>query len=188
MEDWQYYFCFTICFLLAQATVPKKISVYGNPKKWHYETAVILWTFLILTGLPWLILLAYCQYSYCWVAPRWKLVAPPEQAVMQVSGPDTTSRPFRVPCKMFVEAVTTTRCPILRIGSGSATTSTLTDGTASTALQAHVEQDTFNGKVLSTKQHYQTITFQQPYKDCSFEELGLTDYLQRRRYAGKVSK
>lgn len=51
------------------------------------------------------------------------------------------------------------------------------NGTASTPFQAHTEKDG-----TSATQHYQTITFQQPYQTFSLEELRLADYNQGRRY------
>lgn len=60
-------------------------------------------------------------------------------------------------------------------GFGAAATTN--NGTASTPFQAHTEKDG-----TSATQHYQTITFQQPYQNYSLEELRLADYNQGRRY------
>ncbi|KAJ8109217.1 hypothetical protein OPT61_g7624 [Boeremia exigua] len=66
-------------------------------------------------------------------------------------------------------------------GSGTAggfgATANANNGTASTPFQAHTEKDG-----TSATQHYQTITFQQPYQNYSLEELRLVDYNQGRRY------
>lgn len=51
-------------------------------------------------------------------------------------------------------------------------------GTANTPFAAHIEKDSAS----STNSHYQSITFQQPYQNYSFEELRLADYNQGRRY------
>jgi nuclear pore complex protein Nup98-Nup96 len=61
-------------------------------------------------------------------------------------------------------------------GAGAAANTT-NNGTASTPFQAHTEKDG-----TSATQHYQTITFQQPYTNFSLEELRLADYNQGRRY------
>ncbi|KAL8896279.1 MAG: hypothetical protein Q9192_003180 [Flavoplaca navasiana] len=52
-------------------------------------------------------------------------------------------------------------------------------GTGSTPFQAFSEKDTPTG---SQTNHFQSITFMQPYKNYSFEELRLADYNQGRRY------
>ncbi|KAF1930053.1 uncharacterized protein M421DRAFT_91249 [Didymella exigua CBS 183.55] len=62
-------------------------------------------------------------------------------------------------------------------GFGAGATNTTNNGTASTPFQAHTEKDG-----TSATQHYQTITFQQPYQNFSLEELRLADYNQGRRY------
>lgn len=62
-------------------------------------------------------------------------------------------------------------------GFGAAGANTTNNGTASTPFQAHTEKDG-----TSATQHYQTITFQQPYQNFSLEELRLADYNQGRRY------
>ena len=61
-------------------------------------------------------------------------------------------------------------------GAGAAANTT-NNGTASIPFQAHTEKDG-----TSATQHYQTITFQQPYMNFSLEELRLADYNQGRRY------
>ena len=61
-------------------------------------------------------------------------------------------------------------------GAGAAANTT-NNGTASTPFQAHTEKDG-----TTATQHYQTITFQQPYTNFSLEELRLADYNQGRRY------
>lgn len=60
----------------------------------------------------------------------------------------------------------------------SATQPPQNNGTAATPFAAHVEKDTAS----STNSHYQSITFQQPYQNFSFEELRLADYNAGRRY------
>ncbi|KAJ4984617.1 nucleoporin nup189 [Stagonosporopsis vannaccii] len=60
---------------------------------------------------------------------------------------------------------------------GFGTAAPTNNGTASTPFQAHTEKDG-----TSATQHYQTITFQQPYQNFSLEELRLADYNQGRRY------
>ncbi|KAF2628709.1 hypothetical protein BU25DRAFT_490343 [Macroventuria anomochaeta] len=62
-------------------------------------------------------------------------------------------------------------------GFGAAATNAPNNGTAGTLFQAHTEKDG-----ASATQHYQTITFQQPYQNYSLEELRLADYNQGRRY------
>ncbi|KAJ4381759.1 hypothetical protein N0V86_003124 [Didymella sp. IMI 355093] len=62
-------------------------------------------------------------------------------------------------------------------GFGAGAANTTNNGTASTPFQAHTEKDG-----TSATQHYQTITFQQPYQNFSLEELRLADYNQGRRY------
>ncbi|KAL8736465.1 MAG: hypothetical protein Q9166_000257 [cf. Caloplaca sp. 2 TL-2023] len=52
-------------------------------------------------------------------------------------------------------------------------------GTGSTPFQAFTEKEGVNG---SQTNHFQSITFMQPYKNFSFEELRLADYNQGRRY------
>ena len=52
------------------------------------------------------------------------------------------------------------------------------NGTAGTPFQAFQEKD---GATTQTS-HYQSITFQQPYQNKSFEELRVEDYMQGRRY------
>lgn len=51
-------------------------------------------------------------------------------------------------------------------------------GTSVTPFAAHVEKDATS----STNSHYQSITFQQPYSNYSFEELRVADYNAGRRY------
>ncbi|KAH0544545.1 hypothetical protein FGG08_001317 [Glutinoglossum americanum] len=51
-------------------------------------------------------------------------------------------------------------------------------GTASTPFQAYTEKEP--GQTVTN--HYQSISFQQPYQRWSFEELRLADYLHGRRY------
>ncbi|XPS69360.1 hypothetical protein M3J09_001635 [Ascochyta lentis] len=65
-------------------------------------------------------------------------------------------------------------------GFGAAATNAPNNGTASTPFQAHTEKDG-----TSATQHYQTITFQQPYTNYSLEELRLADYNQGRRYGNQ---
>ncbi|KAI4104303.1 MAG: hypothetical protein LQ339_003922 [Xanthoria mediterranea] len=52
-------------------------------------------------------------------------------------------------------------------------------GTGSTPFQAFSEKETPSGTQTN---HFQSITFMQPYKNYSFEELRLADYNQGRRY------
>ncbi|KAF7193340.1 hypothetical protein HII31_05319 [Pseudocercospora fuligena] len=52
------------------------------------------------------------------------------------------------------------------------------NGTAGTPFQAFSEKDGTNNQTAQ----YQSITFQQPYQNKSFEELRTEDYLQGRRY------
>ncbi|KAL8856338.1 MAG: hypothetical protein Q9178_007029 [Gyalolechia marmorata] len=52
-------------------------------------------------------------------------------------------------------------------------------GTGSTPFQAFTEKDNPTGNQTN---HFQSITFMQPYKNYSFEELRLADYNQGRRY------
>ncbi|KAL8665878.1 MAG: hypothetical protein Q9168_007607 [Polycauliona sp. 1 TL-2023] len=52
-------------------------------------------------------------------------------------------------------------------------------GTGSTPFQAFSEKDTPTGAQTN---HFQSITFMQPYKNYTFEELRLADYNQGRRY------
>lgn len=61
-------------------------------------------------------------------------------------------------------------------GAAAATTNT---GTAQTPFQAWSEKDGTSGNARS---EYQSITFQQPYSQKSFEELRTEDYAQGRRY------
>ncbi|CAK1364592.1 unnamed protein product [Cercospora beticola] len=64
-------------------------------------------------------------------------------------------------------------------GFGASTTTAQTNnGTAGTPFQAFQEKDT----ATSQTSHFQSITFQQPYQNKSFEELRVEDYLQGRRY------
>ena len=53
------------------------------------------------------------------------------------------------------------------------------NGTASPPFQVYTEKDTLQNQI----QHFQSITFQQPYTTSSFEELRAQDYAQGRRYA-----
>ncbi|KAL8734462.1 MAG: hypothetical protein Q9181_003165 [Wetmoreana brouardii] len=52
-------------------------------------------------------------------------------------------------------------------------------GTGSTPFQAYTEKEGATGNQTN---HFQSITFMQPYKNYSFEELRLADYNQGRRY------
>jgi nuclear pore complex protein Nup98-Nup96 len=65
-------------------------------------------------------------------------------------------------------------------GFGAAASNAPNNGTASTPFQAHTEKDG-----TSATQHYQTITFQQPYTNYSLEELRVADYNQGRRYGNQ---
>jgi nuclear pore complex protein Nup98-Nup96 len=65
-------------------------------------------------------------------------------------------------------------------GFGAAGSNAPNNGTASTPFQAHTEKDG-----TSATQHYQTITFQQPYTNYSLEELRVADYNQGRRYGNQ---
>ncbi|EME85148.1 uncharacterized protein MYCFIDRAFT_195995 [Pseudocercospora fijiensis CIRAD86] len=60
----------------------------------------------------------------------------------------------------------------------SNTAATNNNGTAGTPFQAFSEKDGTNNQTSQ----YQSITFQQPYLNKSFEELRTEDYLQGRRY------
>lgn len=54
-------------------------------------------------------------------------------------------------------------------------------GTGGTPFQAHVERD----GASNSNSHYQSITFQQPYTNFSFEELRAADYNQGRRFGNQ---
>ena len=59
---------------------------------------------------------------------------------------------------------------------GFGATNNANNGTASTPFQAFTEKD------AGGQQHYQTITFQQPYTNFSLEELRVADYAQGRKF------
>lgn len=63
-------------------------------------------------------------------------------------------------------------------GFGANTTAQTNNGTGGTPFQAFQEKD----GATSQTSHYQSLTFQQPYQNKSFEELRVEDYLQGRRY------
>ncbi|PSN60916.1 hypothetical protein BS50DRAFT_593277 [Corynespora cassiicola Philippines] len=67
-------------------------------------------------------------------------------------------------------------------GFGGAAANTPNNGTATTPFNAYTEKD---GAASNSTQHYQTITFQQPYQNYSLEELRLADYNQGRRYGNQ---
>jgi len=54
-------------------------------------------------------------------------------------------------------------------------------GTGGTPFQAHMEKDAASNQNTA----YQSITFQQPYSNYSFEELRLADYSQGRKYGNQ---
>lgn len=54
-------------------------------------------------------------------------------------------------------------------------------GTAGTPFQAHTEKDGPANQTI----YYQSITFQQPYTNFSFEELRVADYMQGRKYGNQ---
>lgn len=63
-------------------------------------------------------------------------------------------------------------------GAAAGTQNQTNTGTANTPFAAYVEKDSAS----STNSHYQSITFQPPYQNYSFEELRLADYNGGRRY------
>lgn len=63
-------------------------------------------------------------------------------------------------------------------GAQPAQAQTQNQGTAATPFSAYTEKDTGT----NTNSHYQSITFQQPYQNFSFEELRAADYNAGRRY------
>ncbi|KAL8707316.1 MAG: hypothetical protein Q9220_007628 [cf. Caloplaca sp. 1 TL-2023] len=65
------------------------------------------------------------------------------------------------------------------ISSALGNNSTECQGTGGTPFQAFTEKD---GVSSSQTNHYQSITFMQPYKNFSFEELRQADYNQGRRF------
>ncbi|KAF2277162.1 uncharacterized protein EI97DRAFT_432771 [Westerdykella ornata] len=64
-------------------------------------------------------------------------------------------------------------------GFGAATSTQPNNGTGSVPFSAFQEKDG------TGSQHFQTITFQQPYQNYSLEELRLADYNQGRRYGNQ---
>ncbi|KAL8941084.1 MAG: hypothetical protein Q9216_002455 [Gyalolechia sp. 2 TL-2023] len=65
------------------------------------------------------------------------------------------------------------------LSSALGSNNTECQGTGSTPFQAFTEKENATGNQTN---HYQSITFMQPYKNFSFEELRLADYNQGRRY------
>ncbi|KAF2003584.1 hypothetical protein P154DRAFT_519829 [Amniculicola lignicola CBS 123094] len=65
-------------------------------------------------------------------------------------------------------------------GFGGAAQTPANNGTASTPFSAFQEKDG-----ASSTQHFQTITFQQPYQNYSLDELRVVDYNQGRRYGNQ---
>ncbi|KAF2020673.1 hypothetical protein BU24DRAFT_456721 [Aaosphaeria arxii CBS 175.79] len=65
---------------------------------------------------------------------------------------------------------------------GAGNTANTNNGTAGTPFTAFQEKD---GTAAGGTQHYQTITFQQPYQNFSLEELRVVDYNQGRRYGNQ---
>ncbi|KAF2204579.1 hypothetical protein GQ43DRAFT_468968 [Delitschia confertaspora ATCC 74209] len=63
---------------------------------------------------------------------------------------------------------------------GAAATPAQNNGTASVPFNAKIEKDG-----TSQTQHFQTISFQEPYTHYSLEELRLADYAQGRRYGNQ---
>lgn len=59
-----------------------------------------------------------------------------------------------------------------------ASTQAQNQGTGGTPFQAHIEKD----GTANQNAHYQSMTFQQPYVNYSFEELRVADYMQGRKY------
>jgi nuclear pore complex protein Nup98-Nup96 len=67
-------------------------------------------------------------------------------------------------------------------GFGTAAAATTNNGTATVPFNAFQEKDT---AASGGTQHFQTITFQDPYKNFSLEELRTVDYNQGRRYGNQ---